>query len=108
MKSQVKLLVASRMVKYQEQQLLEMLDSVPDKVLVCNFSRDEDLKPSPLYNNRQMRQFFGVCLVNDAKKKKDRTKGNSSGRHSYEKPQVKRRSKFEQRIFQSIEIGGNE
>ena len=53
MKSQVKLLLASKMVKYQGQQLLEMLDSVPDKVLVCNFARDdEDLKPSPLYNNR--------------------------------------------------------
>ena len=79
-----------------------MLDSVPDKVLVCNFSSDEDFKPSPLYNNRQMRQFFGGCLVTDA---------NSNGlkkpdsRSNNKKPRVKKRSKFEQRIFQSFNTG---
>ena len=47
-----------------------MLDTVPDNVLVCKFAQDDDdLKPSPLYNNRQMRQFFGGCLVADEKRK---------------------------------------
>ena len=50
-KAQVKLFVSSKVIKLQEQQLLDMLDSVPDKVLVCTNDRDKDVVPRPLYNN---------------------------------------------------------
>ena len=50
-KAQVKLFVANKVIKLQEQQLLDMLDSVPDKVLVCTNERNKDVVPRPLYNN---------------------------------------------------------
>jgi len=55
--------LAKKVIKLQEQQLFDMLDSVPDKVLVCSFERHNELKPIPMYNNRQMREFFGGSLV---------------------------------------------
>lgn len=52
MKAQVKLFIASQVIEEQERQLLNMLDTVPDKVLVCSMERKDDLKAKPLYNNR--------------------------------------------------------
>ena len=63
MKAQVKLFIASQVIEMQERQLLNMLDTVPDKVLVCSIERKDDLKAQPLYNNRQMKEFFGQSLV---------------------------------------------
>jgi len=40
-----------------------MLDTVPDKVLVCSVEGKDDLKATPIYNNRQMREFFGQSFV---------------------------------------------
>ncbi len=91
MKVQVKLFLSSQMIQVQESQLLNMLDSVPDKVLVCSFDRDEDLKPRPLYNNLQMRQFFGCSLVVNNKAPRQ----SSSGRQN----KVRRQTTFEKRIF---------
>ncbi len=67
-----------------------MLDTVPDNVLVCKFAQnDDDLKPSPLYNNRQMRQFFGGCLVTDEKRNRaERKKKNPN------KIQMRKMTKF--------------
>lgn len=42
-KAQVQLFLAGKVIKLQEQQLLDMLDSVPDKVIVCSNERDNDL-----------------------------------------------------------------
>ena len=59
MKAQVKLFIASNVVNAQEHQLVNMLDTVPDKVLVCSKESNVDIQPKPIYNNRQMREFFG-------------------------------------------------
>jgi len=59
MKAQVKLFIARQVIEVQEQQLLNMLDTVPDKVLVCSIERRDDFQAHPLYNNRQMKEFFG-------------------------------------------------
>ena len=45
-----------------------MLDTVPDKVLVCSVEHKDDLKATPLYENRQMREFFGKSFVAPEKK----------------------------------------
>lgn len=71
-----------------------MLDSVPDKVLVCSFERDAELRPSPIYNNRKMTQFFGADLVLDQEAKKNIKKSPA-------KPLVKRKKMFEKRVFSS-------
>ena len=42
-KAQVELFLAGKVMKLQELQLLDMLDSVPDKVLVCSNEQDHDL-----------------------------------------------------------------
>lgn len=70
MKAQVKLFLASQKIKIQEKQLLSLLDSVPDKVLVCSLDRDTDLRPRPIYNNLRMQEFFGNSLVTTAERKK--------------------------------------
>ena len=41
-KAQVQLFLSSKVIKLQELQLLDMLDSVPDKVLVCSNEKDFD------------------------------------------------------------------
>ncbi len=45
-----------------------------------------------------MRQFFGGCLVADEKRKNENKKKTNQN-----KIQMRKKSKFEQRIFQSIE-----
>ena len=72
-KAQVRLFMASKVIKLQEKQLLDVLDSVPDNVLVCSNEQDKDIRPQPLYNNRQMREFFGGSLVSTRANKKKRS-----------------------------------
>jgi len=90
-RAQVKLYLASKKIKQQEKQLLDMLDSVPDQVLVCSAEHDKDLEPRPLYNNRWMRDFFGGSLVNEGLIIKPPK--------SKKKPSVRKLSKFQKRIF---------
>ena len=61
-KAQVKLFIASRVNKFQEKQLFNMLDSMPAKVLVCS-QEHGDIQPEPMYNNRPMKNFFGGSLL---------------------------------------------
>ena len=63
MKAQAKLFIASKLITIQEKQLQNMLDTVFDKVLVCSTDRKEGFKTIPLYNNHQMKEFFGKSLV---------------------------------------------
>ena len=42
--------------------MINLLDTVPDKVLICSQKVEgQDLRP--LYSNRQMRDFYGEDLV---------------------------------------------
>ena len=50
MKAQVKLFLLSKVNKFQEQQLLSMLDAVPDQVMICS-NEHNDSEIQPLYNN---------------------------------------------------------
>ena len=61
----MKLFIAGNVIEVQERQLLNMLDTVPDKVLVCSIESNADIQPKPVYNNRQMRQFFGQSFVKE-------------------------------------------
>ena len=65
MKVQVKLFVANQVTQAQKQQLQDILDTVPDKVLVCSNERQDDRQAQPLYNNRQMKEFFGQSFVTE-------------------------------------------
>ena len=67
MKAQVKLFLASKVNKLQEQQLFSMLDAVPDQVMICSHEHN-DSETQPLYNNLKMRQFFGSDVVEQFKK----------------------------------------
>ena len=67
LREQVKLFLQTKVSKLQELQFMNMLESVPNNMLVCSNERDKDFKPKPLYNNRKMREFFGGCLVNPKK-----------------------------------------
>ena len=67
-KAQVKLFIASNVIDVQEHQLLNMLDTVPDKVLVCSKESNDDIQAKPVYNNRQMRSFFGQSFVKEENK----------------------------------------
>ena len=55
MKAQVKLFITTQVIVVQERQLLNMLDTVPDNVLVCSIDCQDDFQARPLYNNRQMK-----------------------------------------------------
>ena len=63
MKVQVKHFVEGKVYRFQKEQLVNMMNVMPDKMLICSQDQLEDLKPRPLYNNRQMTQFFGTDLV---------------------------------------------
>ena len=102
MKAQVKLFIASQVIEIQERQLLNMLDTVPDKVLVCSIERKNDLKVQPLYNNRQMKEFFGQSLV--VQKQKQISPPNVLQIGLSRKPKGrKRQSAFNRRMFQQRE-----
>ena len=80
------------MIIFQERQLVNVLESVPDNVLVCSNERDKDIKPKPLYNNRKMREFFGGCLVTT--KARDYVSRERT---------VRRQTTFEKRLFSEKE-----
>ena len=53
----------------QQKQLQNLLDTVPDKVLICSQDVNSEEELCPLYSNQQMRQFYGEDLVKSKKKK---------------------------------------
>ena len=42
----------------QQEQLFNLLDTVPDSVLICS-QQSESNTPKSLYSNRRMKEFFG-------------------------------------------------
>ena len=69
---------------------------MPDKLLVCSQEWLSDLKPEPLYNNRQMTQFFGTDLFMQAQ---ESNKDDSNTKKASRPP--KKLSAFNKRIFKS-------
>ena len=97
MKVQVKLFLAGKVNKLQEQQLFNMLDAVPDQVMICSTDRSDTTETQPLYNNLQMRQFFGSDVVSEVKNAlKEKSKAAIEGDQTRK---VRRRSRFYKRIF---------
>ena len=104
MKAQVKLFISSQVIEMQETQLLNMLDTVPDKVLVCSVERKNDLKAQPLYNNRQMKEFFGQSLVEEKQKQVSRPNPFVLQVVSSRRPKkLRRQPAFNKRMFQQRE-----
>ena len=101
-KAQVKLFITTQVIVVQERQLLDMLDTVPDKVLVCSIERQDEFQARPLYNNRQMKEFFGQSLVAEQKL----TKKVSGSAKSKKKRSGQLKSLFKRRIFQQRENPG--
>ena len=94
MKTQIKLFVDRKVIRFQTEQTENMMDVIPDKLLVCSQERLSDLKPETLYNNRQMIQFFGTDLVKQAQENK---KADSRSKSAFRTP--KKITAFNKKIF---------
>ena len=79
-----------------------MLDTVPDKVLVCSIEGKDDLKTTPIYNNRQMREFFGQSFVT-TKTQSSHTERNPKAPSKKTTSKVRRLTAFTKRIFRQRE-----
>ena len=66
-KDKANLFLRIKTAKIQEEQLLNLLDSVPDKVLISELRHDG--KPTPIYTNRAMRMLFGGDALNQELRK---------------------------------------
>jgi len=62
MRSKALLFMQVRKMGMQERQLSNLLDSLPDKVLICTKAQ-EGKAPKSIYSNMQMNAFFGCDLV---------------------------------------------
>ena len=60
-KAKANLFLRMKLLTLQQKQMLDLLDSVPDKVLIC--SQKHDNLPVGVYSNRKMTQFFGRDIV---------------------------------------------
>lgn len=60
-KGKAKLFLRMACTKIQEKQLFNLLDTVPDKVLICS-PRRPDSRHTLIYANRQMTQFYGGSI----------------------------------------------
>ena len=61
-KDHAKLFLAMKVSEMHQQQMLNLLDSIPGKVLI-NKEPQEGLNPKCIYSNRKMNEFFGKNLV---------------------------------------------
>ena len=51
-----------KVIEFQQEQLMNLFDMVPDKVLIYS-KTSEASAPKSLYSNRQMNNFFGCNVV---------------------------------------------
>ncbi len=77
-------------MKCQQINLNNLLDGLPDSVLVCTKSTEER-KARPLYGNVKLNSFFGCDVVNSHNKSKLHKKDRK----------VKKQSPLERNIFMS-------
>ena len=76
-KSNARLFLANKVTQFQQKQLFNLLDSVPDKVLICS-RNTEGMTPKATYSNRQMRDFLGSDPVIPDKPNTDGTSTKST------------------------------
>lgn len=101
LKAQAKLFLMTKVTDYQQTQLFNLLDSVPDKVLICS-RNPEELLPKATYSNRQMIEFFGSNPVLSDEKVNQRKKkdyAQSSQEFESEKLIQRKRSVMNKKIF---------
>ena len=64
-KQKLQLFVRMKKSEQQEKQLAELLDAVPDCVLICSKDQEAEAKPSQsIYANFKMNDFYGQDVVN--------------------------------------------
>jgi len=102
MKAQVKLFIAGKVIDFQEKQLMNMLDTVPDKVLVCTIERHDKAQSKHIFNNRQMNDFFGESFVRTGPPKKVKNAAKNW------RKRVVRQEPFHKRIFRQRESTEND
>ena len=73
--AKAKLFLRMKLATLQQKQMLNLLDSVPDKVLIC--SQKLDNMPVGVYTNHKMTQFFGSDIVMKQSKKMEGVKRKS-------------------------------
>ncbi len=64
-KVQIELFIKSEIESLQQKQLYNLLDSLPDKVLICpqkTTKGQESLSPKVTYLNKKMSKFLGIDL----------------------------------------------
>ncbi len=75
MRSKARLFLNANVVKQQQRQLSDLIDAVPDSVLICK-KGDKESNMKALYANLKMNSFFG-CGITDTKT----IRNNSNGRY---------------------------
>ena len=61
-RSKAVLFMRIKLTALQEEQLRNLLDTVPDKVVITS-QPSEDRAPKSFYSNRQMNEFFGCDFI---------------------------------------------
>ena len=66
-KAKANLFMRMQVISLQQEQLKNLFDTMPDKVLILS-KTSEASAPKSLYSNRQMNDFFGCDVVNSEKR----------------------------------------
>ena len=61
-KAKAKLFIENKVNLKQQEQLANLLNSVPDNVIICTKSSEKQV-PIPLYGNARVNNFFGQSVV---------------------------------------------
>ena len=74
-KSQAQLFKLAKQTEMQQNELINIMDLVPDSVFICSKSKD-DTGPVGLYANFKMNQFFGRNVINGFDKSHEQNRSN--------------------------------
>jgi len=77
-KAKANLFMRIKVIALQEEQLKNLLDTVPDKVLIVS-KPSEAIAPRSLYSNRGMNEFFGGDIVEMSTRSKKEISGRRKG-----------------------------
>ena len=97
-KAKANLFMRIKVIALQEEQLKNLLDTVPDKVLIMS-KTSEASAPKSLYSNRQMNELFGCDVVYS-----DKLYRSQKSRKQVSKKEAPTR----QKIFKECSFMGNE
>lgn len=95
LKAQTKLFLNMKVINLQQTSLFTILDTVPDKVMICS-QVTEGQTTRAVYNNREMRDFFGCNLVH---KKLDKKKESSKKKLNNRRSVTKVKNKLNEKLF---------